>query len=127
MLSLREPPKFVVHNTSNMGAVQGHMVNIMRPFVLQNPFPITESARRDDVLRMFGEYLIERLDSPSELRRTLDELVKRANEGTQVHLLCCCKPKKCHGDIIAEALTYRLRGNSWKKVAEYLRNSRRLA
>lgn len=67
-------------------------VNIMRPSKWSNPFPLRKGAtdeERKKCLIDYSEWLVENpmlLDSIGEL--------------TGKFLICCCKPKDCHGDIL---------------------------
>ncbi len=53
-----------------------------------NPFPINLNQTRDDVCDKFRDYILPTLDL-SELRGK--------------HLVCFCKPKRCHGDDLLKA------------------------
>lgn len=61
-------------------------VNIMRGTPWGNPFPV-EMFGRDRAIALFIHNVLPRLDV-SELRGK--------------DLVCCCKPKRCHGDYILE-------------------------
>lgn len=50
-----------------------------------NPFPISDKQTRDDVCNKFRD----------EILPTLDVTALRGK-----HLVCFCKPKRCHGDDI---------------------------
>lgn len=59
-----------------------------------NPFPI-ETWGRDEALEAFGVHFLTRVvDDPEFRSRVLSLHGKR--------LGCFCKPKACHGDIMAE-------------------------
>lgn len=55
-----------------------------------NPFKIGEHGTRDEVIQMYEKYLLDN----DELMRSLPELRGKI-------LGCWCKPKACHGDILA--------------------------
>ncbi len=59
-----------------------------------NPFSIGKGQTRDDVVRMYREYI---LDNP-ELMSKLDELRGKT-------LGCWCCPEACHGDVLVELLS----------------------
>lgn len=61
-----------------------------------NPFPMKVESDREEVLQLYREHLS---NSPN-LLNALSEL-----EGKT--LVCFCKPKKCHGDILIELLEKR--------------------
>ena len=56
-----------------------------------NPFRITNKQDRETVIKLYKEYLM----SNPELMKCLGELKGK-------RLGCWCKPKRCHGDILAE-------------------------
>ena len=55
-----------------------------------NPFVIGRDGDRDDVIDLYYDYL---MDTPELLSATKTEL--RGKD-----LVCFCKPKACHGDIL---------------------------
>ena len=65
-------------------------VSIMRPSKWGNPHVIGQHGTRDEVVDMFEEDL---RNNPK-----LQEEIKRELKGK--NLVCCCKPKRCHGDIL---------------------------
>ena len=71
--------------------------SIMRPGPWGNPFVIGKDGTREEVIAKFKYWLANSKD--------MEALWMRAN----VHKLkgkrlgCCCKPKACHGDVLAEA------------------------
>ncbi len=64
-------------------------VNIMRGSPWGNPFSIGNGATRELVIARFEREILPNLD--------LTPLIGR-------HLVCCCKPKECHGDKIMREL-----------------------
>lgn len=65
-----------------------------------NPFFLASNAsdnERDACLAKFEQYFIERLRTDVTFKRRVQEL-----QGKK--LGCFCKPRRCHGDIIAEYL-----------------------
>lgn len=58
--------------------------------IWHNPFVIGIHGNRDQVLRLYAEYLSRQTD----LLERIDELKDRV-------LVCYCKPNACHGDILA--------------------------
>jgi len=59
-------------------------INIMRGSPWGNPYPVKHYGRAE-AIRLFEELQLPLLDV-SELRGK--------------NLVCCCKPKRCHGDSI---------------------------
>ena len=68
-----------------------------------NPFKITPSATREEVISKYKKYILARLDDPSDnviTRNALEELRGKT-------LGCWCKPESCHGDVLIELLEVR--------------------
>jgi hypothetical protein len=62
-----------------------------------NPFRIGCGMSREDAVQRFQRYFIDRIEKDSEFKwRVLAVKGKR--------LGCFCKPKACHGDVIADWL-----------------------
>lgn len=66
-----------------------------------NPFTM-ENGDRTQSLIQFQEYFNKRIANDPEYRRRIEELRGKC-------LGCFCKPKPCHGDIIAQWLNERSR------------------
>jgi hypothetical protein len=86
-------------------------VNIMRGSPFGNPFIINAKQDREQVIAMFKQHMMEAL--AAKKGRLYDELkalyvFAKANPGLVIELGCCCKPKHCHGDVIAEMLNAKL-------------------
>jgi len=62
-----------------------------------NPFRMENGTTREDAIQKFQKYFSERIEKDSEFRRRVLELKGKK-------LGCFCKPKACHGDVIAEWL-----------------------
>lgn len=67
-------------------------VYIGRPSIWGNPFIISWTLTRKDVVTMYKTYL---LSSPELLKKAREELVGK-------DLVCFCAPLPCHGDILLE-------------------------
>jgi Domain of unknown function (DUF4326) len=52
---------------------------------------------REDAVQKFQRYLIDRIEKDSEFKRRILALKAK-------RLGCFCKPKACHGDVIADWL-----------------------
>jgi hypothetical protein len=72
-------------------------VLIDRTTIFGNPFPISETCHRSTSLAMFTSYFYRRLEKDREFRNAIEALKDKT-------LGCWCKPKACHGDIIAAYL-----------------------
>jgi hypothetical protein len=58
-----------------------------------NPFVIGASGDRETVIRRYKEYILKN----DKLLNCLDELKGKT-------LVCYCKPRACHGDVLIELL-----------------------
>jgi hypothetical protein len=73
------------------------VVSIMRPGPFGNPFVLTDvndDCKRDECIDKFAKYFFAKLDKDKQFRNSVLELRGKT-------LGCCCKPKACHGDVIA--------------------------
>lgn len=64
-------------------------VNIMRPSKWGNPFVIDKDGTRQEVIDKYEVWIA----TQPKLLESLHELKGR-------DLVCCCKPLKCHGDVL---------------------------
>ena len=62
-----------------------------------NPFRIGNGVSREDAVQRSQRYFIDRIEKDSEFKRRV-----LAVKGKR--LGCFCKPKACHGDVIADWL-----------------------
>ena len=62
-----------------------------------NPFPLEHESKREEVLAQFKQYFYMRLGADPQFRQQIETLQDK-------RLGCFCKPKPCHGDVIAEYL-----------------------
>ena len=64
-----------------------------------NPFRIGKDGTRKETIAKYTEYFIERMETDKTFHDKIMELKGKT-------LVCFCKPKACHGDIIAAYLNY---------------------
>lgn len=62
-----------------------------------NPFCIGHGISREDTVNRFQKYFAERIENDSEFKRRILALKGK-------RLGCFCRPKACHGDVIADWL-----------------------
>lgn len=72
-------------------------VYIGRPGLFGNPYEMSEEADRKRVIDEFRKYFAERIKTDEEFRKAVEALRGKV-------LGCYCKPKPCHGDVIAQYL-----------------------
>lgn len=95
--------------------------------VYGNPLEMLVEGDRSAVVEGYRELLAgsktaaqiareRRLGSPNESNariplhrrmQALSRLAERVRNGETLHLRCACKPRKCHGDVIAEWILAR--------------------
>lgn len=61
---------------------------------LGNPFTLRYEDERDSVLRRYQSYLDRKLATTPDFARRVEACRGKT-------LVCYCKPKRCHGDVIA--------------------------
>lgn len=91
---------------------------IGRGSLLGNPFTSIKDRKtraqfvcscREESVTNFKDYLLKKIAEKDKL--ICDELNKiylAAKSGKTVYLICFCKPKLCHGDIIKEIIESKL-------------------
>ena len=85
------PTTVVNHHQSGYVFAPGD-ISIMRPSVFGNPFKIGPDGTRMEVIEKY-----------KELVRRDPRLIERIRKELRGHrLVCCCKPKPCHGDWLVE-------------------------
>jgi Domain of unknown function (DUF4326) len=62
-----------------------------------NPFRMGNRISREQAVKSFQKYFTERIEKDSEFKRRVLALKGK-------RLGCFCKPKACHGDVIADWL-----------------------
>ena len=63
-----------------------------------NPYPIDEHNNREDVIALYWELMDNRMkQDPIHWHEELKKLRGKT-------LVCYCKPKACHGDVLIELL-----------------------
>lgn len=65
-----------------------------------NPFVMGSEADREKVVLRYEVYFLERIEADEAFRKAVLELRGKA-------LGCFCKPKLCHGDVIANWLNHQ--------------------
>lgn len=75
---------------------------------LANPFSINIDGDRETVIKKFRAWLdksieaVEKQDKNLPEVRELARLVRMHLNEEDIHLVCYCAPKDCHGDVIKE-------------------------
>jgi hypothetical protein len=93
-------------------------VYIGRGSVLGNPYTSMEVGKtkaefqcesREESVSKFREYLLLKIEEKDKsVCSELNRIYRLAKHG-EVNLVCFCKPKSCHGDIIKEIIEDKLK------------------
>ena len=75
--------------------------------ILGNPFKIGVDGDRDEVIEKFRIMLWALIqDQEDGVIETLNHIIELEKKYGNVGLLCWCKPKRCHGDIILSCVNW---------------------
>lgn len=88
-------------------------VYIGRGSVLGNPYthlPLGQTKAevlvlsREIAIEKYREYAVYMIKNDKAFRKAMIELVLRFLAGENINLVCYCKPKACHGDVIKDLI-----------------------
>lgn len=85
-------------------------INVMQGSLFGNPFAkkgMTDSER-DEVCDKYEIFFHNTLLNTESVKVYLDELIERASQG-DLYLQCCCLPKRCHAETIANYINDRIK------------------
>lgn len=99
---------YVVNKKSFKG--EGIYIGRGRGSVLGNPFEMESEADREKVIAEYRVWLWERVKERGKVFRELVR-IKKLTEKEEVYLVCWCKPKACHGDVIKSCVEWMIREN----------------
>ena len=86
----------------------GHTgIYIGRGTPLGNPYVIDSFNGRESSLRNYRYWLLKNQNT-AIVAGALNQIADQAMMGGPVKLICSCKPKDCHGDIIREVVLQAL-------------------
>lgn len=100
-----------VHNKHTLVEPLSNSIYIGRGSIFGNPYThknLDETMAKYQVssrkiaIESYREYMEEMYKTNPEYRKEIDNLVKMNKEGKDINLICFCKPKSCHGDILKE-------------------------
>jgi hypothetical protein len=75
------------------------------PLGLGNPFKVGPDYKQGEAVLAFKAHISKEWANPnSSVRVQIVALARRAQAGEDIKLVCWCKPKACHGDVIKEAI-----------------------
>lgn len=105
----------IIKSNINVVNIKNHTptdydVYIARPSILGNPYSHKKESiaeiivdKRDDAIKLYKEHFYNNVDK-KEYKTELDKIINIYKQYGKVNLVCFCKPKGCHGDIIKSYL-----------------------
>lgn len=78
----------------NRSSTDDYDVYIGRPSKWGNPFRVGEDGTREEVIEKYRKWFLTS-EEASVLRNSISEIFDKK-------IACWCKPKSCHGDVLAE-------------------------
>ena len=87
----------------NLVGLDGAVINIMRGSILGN-YPGV-GLERDKSIEAYRKYLWVEIRKGGKILNELKRILGLSIIGN-VYLVCCCKPKPCHGDIVVNAIEW---------------------
>lgn len=90
---------------------------IARPSPLGNPFThngvksvfkTLTFKTREEAIEAYDRYFDKMYGKDEEFTNAFDKIYEHYKNGEDIYLQCYCKPKCCHGDIIADRLQRKL-------------------
>lgn len=85
--------------------IKGQAIYIGRPSILGNPFTVMDYGH-GNAITVFRKWLWKQMQSDTEQLRELKRLAELHKNGHDLTLVCWCKPKPCHGDVVKSAIEY---------------------
>ena len=89
--------------------IKGEAIYVGRPSILGNPFTVQDYGH-GHAIAVFRKWLWKQMQSNTEQRRELVRLAEKHKAGHDLTLVCWCKPKPCHADVIKKAIEYLAQG-----------------
>lgn len=82
------------------------VINIMRGSIFGNPFPMQNQTdqERERVIEAFRQHLWKHMKACTRIGHEIERLARYEKT---ICLVCCCAPKKCHGDVIKAAILWK--------------------
>ncbi|MHC1728560.1 MAG: DUF4326 domain-containing protein [Syntrophobacteraceae bacterium] len=79
-----------------------------RRSILGNPYQMRDKSEseRNRVITDYRIWLWTEMQVPGVVYKALMDLITLESECGTVHLMCWCKPKACHADILVNALNW---------------------
>jgi hypothetical protein len=85
-------------------------IYIGRGSALGNPYPITATSDRTQVIELYRVWLDEKIQADDEaVCDALNHIAYLYATGHSVNLVCFCCPRACHGDVIIAVILAKLK------------------
>ena len=98
-----------------------------RPSILSNPYTHIKDKKtlasfvvktRDEAIDRYSSYFDRMYKGNAPFKYIVDEIYERYKRGEDIYLECCCKPERCHCDVIKDKLEKRLVKEKIKEAKE---------
>lgn len=109
--------EMVIFISNKRAGGQGHYVG--RPTPLGNPYRMQDEAERDQVIAQYRRWLRKRLLKDDRVRAEMNRLYRELVQTGQLELTCWCSPRRCHAEVIAEALAQAARARGHRVEVRY--------
>jgi hypothetical protein len=96
----------------NIKVYGGPGIKIMRGTPLGNPFVIGRDGDRDEVIEKYRGWLWKQIKCRTGQPYIMLNKIKAQAIAGDVHLICCCKPLRCHGDIVKAAVEWMIKAGA---------------
>ena len=85
--------------------IKGEAIYIGRPSILGNPFTVKDHGH-GTAIALFRKWLWKHMQSDTPQHQELQRLAELHKQKQDITLVCWCKPKPCHGDVVKAAIEY---------------------
>ena len=72
--------------------------------LLANPFPISNRIDRTTSIKLYSSWLVKQAIENTAAWREVLRIAQMVREDQDIELMCWCKPKACHGDILVSVI-----------------------
>lgn len=110
-----------IHNKHTLTEPLPNSIYIGRGSIFGNPYThrnLNETIAKYQVssrriaIESYREYMEEMYQTNPKFKTEIDNLVEMNKEGKDINLICFCKPKSCHGDILKEFIEHLSSNNN---------------
>ena len=80
--------------------MESNEFRVDRKSIVGNPYYMANESMRDEVCDKYETYFYEQINTNTEFRKYIDEIVTALRQYNKVYLYCWCYPKRCHAETI---------------------------